>query len=35
MTRHAPLAVRAQTAAKMLDMPPADFKRLVEEGALP
>jgi hypothetical protein len=22
-------------AAKMLDMPPADFKRLVEEGALP
>jgi predicted DNA-binding transcriptional regulator AlpA len=35
MTRHAPLAVRAQTAAAMLDMPPADFKRLVDAGALP
>jgi hypothetical protein len=35
MTRHQPLAVRAQTAAAMLDMPPAEFMRLVERGALP
>lgn len=30
-----PLAVRAQTAAAMLDMPPKEFMRLVECGALP
>ncbi len=35
MGKVSPLAVRAQTAAAMLDMPPADFKRLVDEGALP
>ncbi|WWT39556.1 hypothetical protein [Microcystis phage Mae-JY02] len=35
MTKHAPLAVKATTAAAMLDMPPAEFKRLVERGALP
>lgn len=35
MGRHAPLAVRAQTAAAMLDMPPKEFMRLVERGALP
>jgi predicted DNA-binding transcriptional regulator AlpA len=35
MTRHEPLAVRAQTAAAMLDMPPAEFMRLVGAGALP
>lgn len=33
--KHQPLAVRAQTAAAMLDMPPAEFMRLVERGALP
>ena len=35
MTRHEPLAVKAQTAAAMLDMPPAEFLRLVGAGALP
>ena len=35
MGRHAPLAVRAQTAAAMLDMTPTDFTRLVNAGALP
>ena len=35
MTRHHPLAVRAQTAAAMLDMPAQEFMRLVERGALP
>lgn len=35
MTKHAPLAVKAQTAAAMLDMPPAEFMRLVGAGALP
>lgn len=35
MTKHTPLAVRAQTAAAMLDMPPKEFMRLVERGALP
>ena len=30
-----PLAVKAQTAAAMLDMPQAEFMRLVERGALP
>lgn len=30
-----PLAVKAQTAAAMLDMPQAEFLRLVEHGALP
>ena len=33
--KHQPLAVRAQTAAKMLDMPAQEFMRLVERGALP
>ena len=31
----APLAVKATTAAAMLDLPPAEFRRLVERGALP
>jgi hypothetical protein len=35
MTRHEPLAVRASTAAAMLDLPPAEFMRLVGAGALP
>lgn len=35
MTRHEPLAVKAQTAAAMMDMPPAEFLRLVGAGALP
>jgi predicted DNA-binding transcriptional regulator AlpA len=35
MGKLTPLAVRAQTAAAMLDMPPAEFMRLVERGALP
>ena len=35
MTRHEPLAVKAQTAAAMLDMPPSEFLRLVGAGALP
>ena len=30
-----PLAVKAQTAAAMLDMPQAEFMRLVERRALP
>lgn len=30
-----PLAVRDTTAAKMLDMPAAEFRRLVNDGALP
>ena len=33
--KHQPLAVRAQTAAAMLDMPHGEFMRLVERGALP
>ena len=35
MTKHTPLAVRAQTAAAMLDMPTKEFDRLVKAGALP
>ena len=35
MGKLTPLAVRAQTAAAMLDMPPAEFMRRVERGALP
>lgn len=35
MTSAAPLAVKAATAAAMLDMPQAEFLRLVEHGALP
>ena len=30
-----PLAVRDKTAAAMLDMRPAEFRRLVDRGALP
>lgn len=30
-----PLAVRDTTAAKMLDMTPAEFRALVDAGALP
>ncbi|WP_116082039.1 hypothetical protein [Tropicimonas sp. IMCC34011] len=30
-----PLAVRDTTAAKMLDMPAFEFRRLVDAGALP
>lgn len=33
--KHAPLAVKAQTAAAMLDLSAADFLKLVERGALP
>ena len=33
--KHSPLAVKAQTAAAMLDLPPSEFLRLVERGALP
>lgn len=33
--KHAPIAVRATNAAAMLDMPAAEFRRLVERGALP
>lgn len=35
MGRHTPLAVKAATAAALLDMPPAEFHRLVALGALP
>lgn len=35
MTRTAPIAVRDTTAAAMLDMPAAEFRRLVQRGALP
>jgi hypothetical protein len=30
-----PIFARDVTAARMLDMKPAEFRRLVEEGALP
>ncbi|RJE83648.1 hypothetical protein D3P04_14645 [Paracoccus onubensis] len=30
-----PLFVRLETAAKLLDMKPAEFRQLVEAGALP
>lgn len=33
--RPQPLAVRDTTAARMLDMPAPEFRRLVSEGALP
>ncbi|WP_172331035.1 AlpA family transcriptional regulator [Mangrovicoccus sp. HB161399] len=33
--RHQPLAVTDKTAAAMLDMPCAEFRRLVSAGALP
>jgi hypothetical protein len=33
MTRHQPLAVRAQTAAAMLDMPPAEDVSFTRLGA--
>ena len=35
MASHAPIAVGEQTAAKMLDMPVAQFRQLVSEGLLP
>ncbi|NSY36836.1 AlpA family transcriptional regulator [Leisingera sp. ANG59] len=35
MGRIAPLAVAEKTAAKMMDMAPAEFRRLVETGSLP
>ena len=31
----APIAVAERTAAKMMDMAPSDFRRLVEAGSLP
>ncbi|MDV7141834.1 hypothetical protein R3X27_03970 [Tropicimonas sp. TH_r6] len=34
-TRAQPIAVKEKTAAAMLDMPPAEFRQLVERGALP
>ena len=35
MGKHQPIAVRASTAASMLDLPIKDFMRLVADGALP
>lgn len=35
MTQHQRLAVKAETAARMLDLPVAEFLRLVAEKALP
>lgn len=35
MPRPAPLCVGEKNAAAMLDMKPAEFRRLVEGGALP
>lgn len=35
MGRHEPIAVRERTAAAMLDMTPAEFRRLVDGGHLP
>lgn len=35
MTQHQRLAVKAETAARMLDMPVAEFLRLVEARSLP
>lgn len=33
--KHTPIAVKDTTAAAMLDMPPVQFRRLVQAGALP
>ena len=35
VSRHTPIFVRATTAAAMLDMSTAEFRRLVAAGALP
>ncbi|MEE2635487.1 hypothetical protein AAFO90_16485 [Phaeobacter sp. CAU 1743] len=35
MGRIAPIAVAERTAAKMMDMAPSDFRRLVQSGSLP
>ena len=35
MGRNAPIAVAERTAAKMMDMKPSDFRRLVQSGSLP
>ncbi|GAA6190865.1 hypothetical protein [Phaeobacter sp. NW0010-22] len=35
MTQRAPLFARERTAAKLLDMKPVEFRRLVDCGALP
>jgi len=35
MGRIAPIAVAERTAAKMMDMKPSDFRRLVQCGSLP
>ena len=35
MGRIAPIAVAERTAAKMMDMAPSDFRRLVKSGSLP
>lgn len=35
MGRIAPIAVAERTAARMMDMTPSDFRRLVQAGALP
>ena len=35
MTQHQRLAVKAETAARMLDLPVAEFLRLVDAHALP
>ncbi|PHQ68570.1 MAG: hypothetical protein COB97_09750 [Paracoccus sp.] len=35
MGRHEQIAVRERTAAAMLDMTPAEFRRLVDGGHLP
>ncbi|MCE8005995.1 hypothetical protein [Aestuariivita sp.] len=35
MSNHRPLFVAERSAAKLLDMKPADFRALVDEGVLP
>lgn len=35
MTKLAPIFASEATAARLLDMKPADFRRLVQDGALP
>jgi len=35
MTAHIPLFATDTTAARLLDMQPSEFRRLVEQGALP
>jgi len=35
MTKHAPIFASERTAAQLLDLKPAEFRSLVDQGALP